>query len=307
MFLVLVYRYGLGLVFLLGFTGNLASIATFMRPTLRSTSTGCLFLMVAVSDTVFLLVSIFDFVEVGLVQGPIFLEIYDDLCRFRWYTKGLGQFCSAWLLVFIAIDRWLKARFPFKTSKWCRRRNAFIMVLLAVVIGCCLHSHMLNAQVFGKRFPGIATEACGPIDYRSSYTEFYFATWSYIQAVLVCIVPATLMLISAIDISHVIRKGKMRIQPAGRNQANLQRRDRIQRQVLLMMISSIILFLLTVLPVNIRVIVATYQITMHYVVDLTEIANQTAIISVFLTLNYAVSNKTLMTIQSNRRSLIIAS
>ena len=287
LFLVLLYRYGLGAVFIVGFVGNLASIATFMRPTLRVTSTGCLFLMVAASDTVFLLVSIFDFVEVGLVQGPIFLETYDGLCRFRWFTKGLAQFCSAWILMFIAIDRWLKARFPFKTGRWCTRRNAFITVIVVVVIGCCLQSHMLNAQVFGKRFPGIATEACGPINYSSPYTKFYFSTWSYIQAVLVCLVPATLMLISAIDISHVIRKGKKRIQPTG---ANLQRHDRTQRQVLLMMLSSIILFLLTVLPVNIRVIVATYQIAMHYVVDLTEIANQTAIISIFLSLNYAVSN-----------------
>lgn len=181
LFLVLLYRYGLGFVFLLGFTGNLASIVTFMRPTLRVTSTAFLFATVAVSDTIYLLVSVFDFVEVGITQGPIFLSSYDNLCRFRWYTKGLMQFCSAWLLVIIAIDRWLRARFPFKTNTWCTRRNALIFMILVLVVGAGLHSHMLNAEFFGKRYPGIATEACGPTGSLRSYRVFYFSQWPYIQ------------------------------------------------------------------------------------------------------------------------------
>jgi hypothetical protein len=180
--IVLLYRYGLGLVFLLGFTGNLASIATFIRPTLRATSTGSLFLMMAISDTVFLFMSIFDFVEVGITQEAVFLSNYGNLCRFRWYTKGLTQFCSAWILVLIAIDRWLRTRFPFKTNNWCTRRNAVIAVAIVGVIGTGLYSHMLIAQFFSARFPGIATEACGPA-LRSSYTRFYFSQWPYIQVV----------------------------------------------------------------------------------------------------------------------------
>lgn len=37
--LVFLYRYGLGLIFVFGFIGNLASIITFLQPTLRITST----------------------------------------------------------------------------------------------------------------------------------------------------------------------------------------------------------------------------------------------------------------------------
>ena len=181
MFLVRWYRFGLGLVFLFGFTGNFASIATFMRPSLRVTSTGSLFFMVAVSDTVFLLASIFDFVEVGIAQEPIFLSSYDSLCRFRWYAKGFAQFCSAWILVLITVDRWLRIRFPFKTKQWCTRRKSLIATMAVVIIGTGLYSHMLSAQFFGKRFPGIATEACGPVDFRGSYITFYFSRWSYVQ------------------------------------------------------------------------------------------------------------------------------
>ena len=84
---VYLYQYGLGLIFLLGFTGNLASFLTFRRPVLRSTSTGWLFLVLSVSDTAFLLIEVFDFVEVGIVQAPIFLAYYNQLCRFRAFSQ----------------------------------------------------------------------------------------------------------------------------------------------------------------------------------------------------------------------------
>jgi hypothetical protein len=181
LFLVLLYRYGLGFIFLLGFIGNLASIITFIRPNLRVTSTGSLFLILALSDSVFLLVSIFDFVEVGLTQGPIFLTNYGSLCRLRWYLKGFIQFCSAWILVLITIDRWIRARFSFKVNTWCTRRNAGLAVFLIVTIGTCVHSHMLSAQLFGELLSGIGTPTCGPIDPFGSYAQFYFTQWPFIQ------------------------------------------------------------------------------------------------------------------------------
>ena len=179
--LVLLYRYGLGFIFLIGFTGNLASIITLMRPTLFATCTGCLFLILAVSDSVFLLVSIFDYVEVGLTQGPIFLTNYGSLCRLRWYLKGFIQFCSAWILVLIAIDRWLRTRFPFKANTWCTRRNAVLGVMLIIIISTGLHSHLLSAELFGELFPGIATAACGPAHPFSPYYLFFFSQWPLIQ------------------------------------------------------------------------------------------------------------------------------
>lgn len=60
------YSYGFSVTFLLGFLGNTASLLTFSRPILRKVSTGCLFLVLAISDILFLIASIFDFVEFGL-------------------------------------------------------------------------------------------------------------------------------------------------------------------------------------------------------------------------------------------------
>ncbi|CAF3431831.1 unnamed protein product [Rotaria sp. Silwood1] len=181
--LVILYRYGLAFIFFIGFSGNLASLVTFMSPILRVISTGCLFFMVAISDMLYLMISIFDFVEVGIVQGGIFLSVYDSVCRFRWFAKGLLRFCSAWILVSIAIDRWLRTRFPFKANQWCIPRNALIAMLIITVLGIALHGHMLSIQLFGRFFPGIPSVACGPIDPTSLYMPFFFTQWPIIQVV----------------------------------------------------------------------------------------------------------------------------
>ena len=185
MIVVLFYRYGLSILFAVGFVGNLASTATFSRPVLRATSTGCLFLLLAVSDNLFLFAEIFDFVEVGIVQGPIFLENYGGLCRFRWFLKGLFQFCSAWFLVIVSTDRWVRARFPFHANGWCTRRNAFIAAFVVTCTGVGLHVHFLMPSLFGGMAPGIATEACGPSIPPGPYGVFYFNHWPIIQVTVV--------------------------------------------------------------------------------------------------------------------------
>jgi hypothetical protein len=60
------YLWGYLIIFILGFTGNIASFFTFIRPKLRSVSTGTLFIVLAISDTMFLFASIFDFIDFGL-------------------------------------------------------------------------------------------------------------------------------------------------------------------------------------------------------------------------------------------------
>ncbi|CAF1003366.1 unnamed protein product [Adineta steineri] len=286
---VLLYRYGLGFIFLFGFTGNLASMATFMQTTLRATSTAFLFRILAFSDSLFLLVSIFDFIEVGLTQGPILLTNYDNLCRFRWFMKGFTQFCSAWILVFVTIDRWLRTCFPFKANKWCTHRNVIIVTICIIIIGTGLHSHMLSAQLFGKFFPGVATAACGPIKYWIPYAHFFFVQWPFIQVFFICLIPVTLMLLGSIDIHRTIQKTKSRIQTVAMNQPQQLRQARLHRQMLILMIYSIMIFVVTTLPVSIHQIVAAFEFLANTAIDENRIVNDTAILTVLLSLNYAIN------------------
>lgn len=63
---VRLYQIAYPITFVFGFLGNLASLITFSRPALRKVSTSCLFIMLAISDTLYLLICIFDFIEFGM-------------------------------------------------------------------------------------------------------------------------------------------------------------------------------------------------------------------------------------------------
>jgi hypothetical protein len=63
--IILFYRVGYSFTFLLGFISNTASLATFSRPKLRKVSTGCLFMVLAISDILYLFMCVFDYLEFG--------------------------------------------------------------------------------------------------------------------------------------------------------------------------------------------------------------------------------------------------
>ncbi|CAF4173518.1 unnamed protein product [Adineta steineri] len=262
-----------------------------MSPILRVTSTSCFFFMVAISDTLFLMISIFDFVEVGIVQGPIFLSVYDSVCRFRWFSKGFIRFCSAWILVLIAIDRWIRTRFPFKVNQLCTRRNALITILITIVLGIGLHGHMLSIQLFGGYFPGIPSVACGPIDLTSFYMRFFFTQWPIIQVTFISIIPVLIIFASSINIYLIIHKEKKRIQPRSTNNHARIRQARLQRNMLLLMISSAVLFLSTTLPISVCQIINAYRLAANLGVDINEVINEEAIVNLVLAFNYAVTSK----------------
>ncbi len=70
------YQIAYSFTILFGLLGNTASLFTFSRPTLRKVSTGCLFIVLACSDMLYLLVCIFDVLEFGIgVRNIYFLEI----------------------------------------------------------------------------------------------------------------------------------------------------------------------------------------------------------------------------------------
>lgn len=75
------FLWGYPVTFLLGFIGNTLSLLTFCRATLRNISTGCLFILLAISDTLYLLVGVTDFVEFGLqvISSNACLVLFENI------------------------------------------------------------------------------------------------------------------------------------------------------------------------------------------------------------------------------------
>ncbi len=92
----------------------------------------------------------------------------------------MAQLFSAWLIVIITADRWIRTIFPFKSHSLCTPRKALLAagILFIVVFG--LNSHMLF-PFFGMLLPGIPGLACAANGINIQYTEFYFLQWTIIQ------------------------------------------------------------------------------------------------------------------------------
>jgi hypothetical protein len=191
------YKWSCLITFPFGLFGNLTSLLTFSRPTLRNVSTGCLYIVLAASDIFFLLISIIDYLEYGwkvivslLLYRYVFILIsstqiefyknvttYDQLCRFRYFILYVTQFCSAWTLVLISVDRWIRVRLPFKAILLCTPKKALFVVTVYLGVAVALNAHMLTSN-FGTFLPGIIGSSCGAkLGKDQNYSLFYYFTW----------------------------------------------------------------------------------------------------------------------------------
>ena len=174
---VQIYKYGLPVSLLLGFIGNTLSLLTFFRVKLRTVSTGCLFICLAMSDTFYLTICVITFIEFGLRQS-IAPGYYAQLCRYKAFTQSTTQLFSAWILVVISLDRWFRTRFPFKVAVWCTPKKALFLVAVLLVACIGLNSHQLSA-LFGELIPGIPY-LCSASITSVTYLTFYYNEWGII-------------------------------------------------------------------------------------------------------------------------------
>jgi hypothetical protein len=96
---------------------------------------------------------------------------------------NVAQLASAWILVIVSLDRWIRTRFPFKSGSICTPKKAFLAVGVMLVIHIGLNSHILT-PMFGMLIPGYVNGACGPSFNYPAYFEFYYLQWGFVQVSL---------------------------------------------------------------------------------------------------------------------------
>jgi hypothetical protein len=164
--------YGYIFLFLFGYFGHISSIIIFLRRTLRAVSTSSLFVCITLSNIIYLLVCIYDFLYTGVGLTPVNSQtnpnLSNALCRFRSFIQSVAMCSSAWLLLAISIDRWLRIRFPFQVKKLCTRKRVLFGALFILISAMALNSHLLLPSL--GSLPGATI--CGPIS--SSTYSFFF-------------------------------------------------------------------------------------------------------------------------------------
>lgn len=91
-----VFRYGYMVILVVGFIGNICQIMTFSRPTMRRISTGILFLILSISDTIYLFVTIYVVYIYGFQR--VDRSNLSMSCRIRHFTTNFTSYFSPWIL-----------------------------------------------------------------------------------------------------------------------------------------------------------------------------------------------------------------
>ena len=253
----------------LGFVGHACSLITFLSETLRTTSTGQLFIFLTLSDTFYLLMGIYDFIAL-ILRIPTFPSLH--LCRFRIFTLYFLTATSAWILVLIAMDRCIRARFPFQQALVCTRKVAVVATCIVCVCSGAFTCHLLQPEV-SFIIPG--TNICQPPRFPATpYSIFFFNIWPILQIIFTYFISSCLMIACVVGLYDKIRRQQQHL--ARRSNG----RERLQRQMLILMLSSIAWFIVCTWPFSILVVVSSRLGTPSPTSVETSIAAQ------FLNMNY---------------------
>ncbi|CAF1255004.1 unnamed protein product [Rotaria sp. Silwood1] len=259
-----IFLYGYIIIMIIGFTGNIFQIITFSHKTMRKISTGILFLALSISDTVYLLLSLYILIIYGFNIPD--QSNYPKLCQFRHYMYYLATNFSAWMLTTIACDRWIRSQFPIKSKRLCTPRTAIYTIIIVLIIDCLLHIHIIT-PMFGQIAPGVTT-MCGANSRYPNYSYFYEKIWPIITLLTITIIPASCMIFFFIAITINVLTHHNRIIPIG--QTNVNRREKrrarfLHRQMLILMLVTWILFSLTTLPATLfRFIISTLNVQQSF-------------------------------------------
>lgn len=228
--------YGYWLTSPLGFFGHVCSLITFGSRNLRHTSTGLLFICLTICDLFYLSISIRDFL-VFVVKIPTIQN--EHLCRARTFIISFSSMTASWTLVLIAVDRWIRVRFPFQQARLCTPKVVVYSIFLVSTCSTLFACHVLQPTF---AFMASGSELCGPSRFPPTfYSIFYYQTWPILQLTITYIIPSYFMIICWISLYRKVRLQQILVVAS-------IRRERMQRQMLKLMISSCISFTISTVP-----------------------------------------------------------
>jgi hypothetical protein len=164
---------------------------------------------------------------------------------------------------------------------------AIYSIMVALIVDILLNAHLLT-PMFGSTAAGTAS-TCSAIKYYTTYTYFFEQYWPIIAAMTVSMIPACLMIAFLVGIVVNIHTRRNRLLPT--QQTNVQSHEKhrthfIHRQMLILMLATIVLFFFTTQPVALyRFLSATLKMQPTFSVNLL----LTSIFGMITASNYALN------------------
>jgi hypothetical protein len=269
------------IIYALGFIGNIFALITFSSHRMRQISSSIFLLVLAISDTISLIASLWFFLGDAF---SIQLQNYSALaCRFRTFFGYVFMDLSSWCIAGLAFDRFLRTEIPLRAKLICVPRNALIMILIFFLLLCGINGHYFSAGIGQERGGNRTTAHC--LENREEYPKYYYfykIIWPKIDMIIFCFLPACIMILCNVRIIYILRRQRHHFEKQGNPNEHVKvvnieqtlngtmfmrrspsHRKSIERQMSLMMSACVIVFLSTTVPVTIYLILLE-QVILKY-------------------------------------------
>ncbi|CAF0748702.1 unnamed protein product [Adineta steineri] len=227
---------------ILGIIGNGLSVLTFSQRKLRILSCGCYLLLLAISDTIGLLI----------MSRPYFFKQFNlvhhlnssFLCGLHLFLTKIFDELTPWLLVLVACNRLVLSRYPRNDQSFQTARAALWSALCLLSIIILINSHLLFGIGVGFSPLQPCISVCGPLTKSPYYLFFYKNVSPIIDLCLSLIIPFCLIFIANIFLLANVSNVKKKV-------IRVRRRKRASRNARLsiVLLADLITFLIVSLPV----------------------------------------------------------
>ena len=226
-----------------GIIGNSLSVLTFSQRKLRTLSCGCYLLLLAICDTIGLLIMSrpYFFKQMNLVHHLN----SSFLCGLHLFLTKIFDELTPWLLVFVACNRLMLSRNPRKDQFFQTSRAALWSALCLLILIVLLNIHLLFGISVGLSPLQPCVSVCGPLTESTSYLFFYQNVSPIIDLSLSLIIPFCIVFIANIFILANVRRAKKKVVRTRRRQRRASRNARLS----IVLLADLITFLVLSLPV----------------------------------------------------------
>ncbi|XP_041366884.1 galanin receptor type 1-like [Gigantopelta aegis] len=244
-------------VFALGFPGNLATIVTTIK--MAAVGPPSLYvLMLAIVDNLAITVKLLyhQLVLHGVVLGA-------EGCKTLTFLGSFLVAMANWILVFLAVERFLAVHFPLtrSASKRCRIRKATLSVSFVALVLFCIFLPLIwtHSYIYDERNNRMY---CGVV---KTYEHFIRTAWYWIDSIVYAIIPCTLLFVFNILIIRDVRHSLL-THIILTNNNGCTRGQLFHLQVTAMLLTVSVVFVVLILPICIYFILDPYWVVQIYTV-----------------------------------------
>ncbi|CAF3424360.1 unnamed protein product [Rotaria sp. Silwood1] len=260
------------LIYIAGFIGNFFASLLFVQKELRQVSTGLLFLLLTITNTIHLLSLIFEFVDSLFVIQIFPFDVFR--CQFiLWLQNATRTICS-FLATTVSIDRFLRSEYLMLSRRWCTPKNVCKLSIIYLLFSILLYSF------FFYPLNTFDNEGFCTFDFNGTFRILAVYVMPPIRFTLICIIPTVIMVACGCRMVYNVGQSRKRVtqQTITHNQTlativvpilqstNTTNNDRRQniasdRVLLSMVIINIIAYIITQIPFNSYAVYYGYETT----------------------------------------------